>query len=179
MKRRTICLTAFAAMLCGLAASNQPAAACTGIRIEPKDGSVIVARTLEFAADLQSNVIVIPRATESVATAPGGKPGLRWKSKYGMAGANGFGLPAIVDGLNEKGLGIAIFYFPGYAKYQELKDEDAGKAVAPWELPAYLLGNCANVDEAVEAVRAVRGGVPAPSSSGIEAAPPGRSAGLP
>ena len=84
MKRRAICLTAFAATLCFLAASNQPAAACTGIRIKPKDGSVIVARTLEFAADLHSNIIVIPRATESVGTAPGDKPGLRWKSKYGM-----------------------------------------------------------------------------------------------
>ena len=93
MKRRAICLTAFAAMLCSLAASNQPATACTGIRIKPKDGSVIVARTLEFAADLHSNIIVIPRATESVGTAPGDNPGLRWKSKYGMVGANAFGLP--------------------------------------------------------------------------------------
>ena len=158
MKRRAICLTAFAAMLCCLAASNQPAVACTGIRIKPKDGSVIAARTLEFAADLQSNVIVIPRATESVGTAPGDKPGLRWKSKYGSVGANGFDLPAIVDGLNEKGLGIGIFYFPGYAKYQEVKEEDVGKAVAPWELPVYLLGNCANVEEAVQAVRNIRVG---------------------
>lgn len=147
MKRRTICLAVFAATLFSLAASNEPAVACTGIRIQPKDGSVIVARTLEFAADLRSNVVVIPRATESVGTAPGGKPGLRWKSKYGSVGANGFDLPAIVDGLNEKGLGIGIFYFPGYAKYQEVKEEDGGKALAPWELPVYLLGNCANVKE--------------------------------
>ena len=104
---------------------------------------------MEFAADLQSNVIVIPRATEFVGTAPGDKPGLRWKSKYGRAGANAFGVPVIVDGLNEKGLGVAIFYFPGYAKYQEVKEEDVGKTIAPWELPLYLLGNCANVEEAV------------------------------
>jgi choloylglycine hydrolase len=73
-------------------------------------------------------------------------------------GANGFNLPAIVDGLNEKGLAVAIFYFPGYAKYQEVKEEDAEKAIAPWELPVYLLGNCANVDEAVQAVRSIRVG---------------------
>ncbi len=158
MKRRTICLAVFAATLFSLAASNEPAVACTGIRIQPKDGSVIVARTLEFAADLRSNVVVIPRATESVGTAPGGKPGLRWKSKYGSVGANGFDLPAIVDGLNEKGLGIGIFYFPGYAKYQEVKEEDGGKALAPWELPVYLLGNCANVKEALQAVGSIRVG---------------------
>jgi choloylglycine hydrolase len=158
MKRRVICLTVLAAILCSLAVNNQPVAACTGIRIKPKDGSVIVARTLEFAANLQSNVIVIPRATESVGTVPGDKPGLRWKSKYGMAGANGFDMPAIVDGLNEKGLGIGIFYFPGYAKYQEVKEEDVDKTLAPWELPVYLLGNCANVKEAIEAARNVRVG---------------------
>ena len=70
-----------------------------------------------------------------------------------MVGANGFGVPVIVDGLNEKGLGIGIFYFPGYAKYQEVKEDDAGKAIAPWELPLYLLGTCANVQEAVHAVK--------------------------
>ncbi len=158
MKRRAICLAALAATLCFLTASHQPVVACTGIRVKPKDGSVIVARTLEFAADLHSNIIVIPRATESVGTAPGGKRGLRWKSKYGIAGANGFDMPAIVDGLNEKGLGIGIFYFPGYAQYQEVKEEDAGKTIAPWELPVYLLGNCANVEEAVQAVGSIRVG---------------------
>ena len=63
-----------------------------------------------------------------------------------------------MDGLNEKGLAVAIFYFPGYAKYQEVKEEDVGKAIAPWELPVYLLGSCANVEEAVQAVRDVRVG---------------------
>ncbi|MEN6458222.1 MAG: choloylglycine hydrolase family protein [Thermoguttaceae bacterium] len=158
MKRRAIVLTVFATILSSLAASNQPADACTGIRIKPKDGSVIAARTMEFAADLQSNVVVIPRAMESVGTAPGYKPGLRWKSKYGCAGANAFGASVIVDGLNEKGLAAAIFYFPGYAKYQEVKEADVGKAIAPWELPTYLLGTCSNVDEAVGAVRNIRVG---------------------
>jgi choloylglycine hydrolase len=146
---------------------NQAANACTGIRIKPKDGSVIVARTLEFAADLHSTVIVIPRGMETVGTAPGDKPGLRWKAKYAMCGANGFGLPAIVDGLNEKGLGIGIFYFPGYAKYQEIKAEDVGKTIAPWELPVFLLGNCANIKEAVRAVRSIRVGNAVQSDMGI------------
>ena len=63
-----------------------------------------------------------------------------------------------MDGLNEKGLSAAIFYFPGYAKYQEVKETDIAKTIAPWEVPTYLLGNCANVEEAVQAVRNVRVG---------------------
>jgi choloylglycine hydrolase len=61
----------------------------------------------------------------------------------------------VADGLNEKGLAVAIFYFPGYAQYQTVKAEDAGKSLAPWELPVYLLGTCANVKEAVAASRRV------------------------
>ena len=85
MKRRPFYLTVFAATLFFLAVSNPPAVACTGIRIKPKDGSVIAARTMEFAADLQSNVVVIPRATEFVGTAPGEKPGLRGSRNTGVS----------------------------------------------------------------------------------------------
>jgi choloylglycine hydrolase len=138
--------------------SIPPASACTGIRIKPKDGSVIFARTLEFADDIHSNIIVIPREKEFVGTAPGDKSGLRWKTKHGIVGANAFDTPAIIDGLNEKGLAVGLFYFPGYAKYQEVKQEDAEKALAPWELGVYLLGGCANVKEAVAAARGVRVG---------------------
>jgi choloylglycine hydrolase len=157
MSRLTSLTTVFTAW-CLFAASYSPTTACTGIRIKTTDGSVIAARTLEFAVDLGSNVIAIARGTESVGTGLDDKPGLRWASKYACLGANGFNLPAIVDGLNEKGLAAAIFYFPGYAKYQEIKDADADNTIAPWEVPVYLLGNCATVDEAVQAIRKVRVG---------------------
>jgi choloylglycine hydrolase len=129
--------------------------ACTGITIKPKDGSVIFARTLEFAVDIKSNIIIVPRGREYVGTAPGDKPGLRWKTKYGIVGANAFDLPVTVDGLNEKGLHVGLFYFPGFAKYQEIKAEDVGKALAPWELGLFLLGTCSDVTEAVAAAKDV------------------------
>jgi choloylglycine hydrolase len=156
MKPRSFATAAVIALLIG--SSISPASACTGIRIRPSDGSVIVARTLEFASDLQSNVLVMPRQKEFVGTAPGDKPGLHWKSKLGVVGANAFGMPVILDGLNEKGLAIGIFYFPGYAKYQEVKASDVDRAIAPWELPTYLLGTCATVKEAVAAAKGVRVG---------------------
>jgi choloylglycine hydrolase len=134
------------------------AVACTGIRIKPTDGSVIVGRTMEFATDLRSNIIVIPRDTELLGTAPGAKAGVRWRSKYAVVGANAFDYPVIVDGLNEKGLAVAIFYFPGYAMYQEVKEEDVAKALAPWELASYLLSTCSDTKEAIAAARGVRVG---------------------
>jgi choloylglycine hydrolase len=152
-------LLGLAIVITTLAGFNIPSASgCTGIRIEPKDGSVIFARTLEFADDIHSNIIVIPRGTDYVGTAPGERTGLRWKSKYATVGANAFDMPAIIDGHNEKGLAVGLFYFPGYAKYQEVKEAAVKSALAPWELGVYLLGNCANVNEAVDAARGVRVG---------------------
>ncbi|MSR58697.1 MAG: choloylglycine hydrolase family protein [Planctomycetaceae bacterium] len=138
-----------------VAAGPAAALACTGITIRPKDGASIFARTLEVAVDIESNVIILPRGKESIGTAPGDKPGLRWKTKYGIVGANAFDLPVTVDGLNEKGLQIGLFYFPGFARYHEVKAESVGKALAPWELGAFLLGTCSDVKEAVAAARGV------------------------
>src|SRR5271165_4161720 len=123
------------ATILGIVAVGQSTAhACTGITIKPKDGSIIFARTLEFGMDLKSNILIVPRGKEFVGTAPGDKPGIHWKTKYGMVGMNAFDLPVIVDGLNEKGLHVGLFYFPGFAKYQEVKTGNFGKALAPWEL---------------------------------------------
>jgi choloylglycine hydrolase len=143
------------AVLAAVVAASVPAAACTGIRIKAKDGSVVYARTLEFAANLQSNVIVVPRNMAMTGTAPGGKTGIRWKSKYGVAGANAFNMLQITDGLNEKGLGIGIFYMPNYAQYQTVDAKNVERSLAPWELPLYLLSNCTTVQEAVAAARSV------------------------
>ena len=56
------------------------ASACTGITVKPQDGSIIFARTLEFAADLESNVIVVPRGMAFTGQTPNGEPGLPWKT---------------------------------------------------------------------------------------------------
>jgi choloylglycine hydrolase len=132
--------------------------ACTGITIKPKDGAIIYARTLEFAMDLHSNIIVVPRGKEYVGTGPDEKPGLHWKTLYGVVGTNAFDLPVTIDGLNEKGLSVGLFYFPSFAKYQEIKTEDVSRALAPWELGVFLLSTCSDVKEAVIAAQNVRVG---------------------
>jgi choloylglycine hydrolase len=141
-------------LMLGIPAAN----ACTGIRIKPKDGSVIFARTLEFAADMHSDIIVIPRNKQFVGTAPQDRAGLHWTTKYATVGTNAFGMPVVLDALNEKGLAVGLFYFPDYAQYQEIGPQDVAKSLAPWELGAFLLGTCADVQEAVEAVKQVRVG---------------------
>jgi choloylglycine hydrolase len=159
--------SAILAIVALTAVGPSAAPACTGITIKPKDGSIIFARTLEFGMDLQSNIIIVPRGKEFVGTAPGNTAGLRWKSKYGIVGTNAFDMPVTIDGLNEKGLSVGLFYFPGFAKYQELRSEDFRNALAPWELGVFLLGTCSDVREAVAAAKSVRVGEVVQKDMGI------------
>ena len=136
----------FAAVLVTAALTAQTAAACTGIRLTAKDGAVVVGRTLEFGVDLQSQVAVYPKGTAFTGTTPSGK-GISYKSRYGVVGANGLGLTTIIDGLNDQGLYVGTFFFPGYADWAQPTAENASKAMAGYEYGLWLLANFSSVAE--------------------------------
>ena len=140
--RKTIIV---AAAFCSLLAPTVQA--CTGIRLIAEDGTVVHARTMEFAIDIHSDVIMVPRGYARVGTTPDGKEGLKWKAKYASIGANGVGLPVLFDGLNEKGLAAGTFYFPTSAGYMPYTAADAGKTIAQWEVGSWILENFASVEE--------------------------------
>jgi choloylglycine hydrolase len=136
-----------ATLIAALTVATAPAHACTGISLKAQDSASIRGRTLEFGFPLKSNVIVIPAGYETSGTLPDGGKGLTYKTRYGIVGANGLGLPVIIDGVNDQGLSIGLFYFPDYAKYAEATPENASKAIAPVEFGLWVLGNFATVDE--------------------------------
>ncbi len=139
-----------AAVLAGtllVAVMAQRSEACTGIRLIAGDGSVVHARTLEFAIDIESAVTMIPRGYVRTGTTPDGKQGMRWNAKYASVGMNGLNMPVLFDGFNEKGLAAALFYFPTSAGYMPYTPDDAGRTIAPWELGSWILENFATVDE--------------------------------
>jgi choloylglycine hydrolase len=135
------------AALAGTVAFAPVAQACTGIQLTARDGGVVAARTLEFGIDLQSNVLVIPAGTALTGTLPDGSAGVRYTTKYGMVGANGADKTVIVDGINEQGLYVGLFYFPTTASYPDATAENAARGMAPWEYGTWLLGNFATIDE--------------------------------
>lgn len=150
MTRHTLPRTAVSALgACAilLGSLGHTAQACTGIRLSAADGSVIHARTLEFAIDIQSDVIVVPRGFSRTGNTPDDKDGLKWTAKYASVGANALGLPIIIDGLNEAGLAAGLFYFPTSAEYMPYTSADAGRSIAPWQLGSWLLDNFATVEE--------------------------------
>jgi len=130
------------------AMSFAPAAqACTGIRLIAKDGGVVAARTLEFGMDLHSDVLVVPAGTALTGTLPDGGKGISYTTKYGFLGANAEGMDVILDGLNDHGLYVGLFYFPDYASYPDATKDNAAHAMAPYEYANWLLGNFATIDE--------------------------------
>lgn len=128
--------------------------ACTAFQLESKDGAQIYFRSMEFGFPFNSKALVVPRGTDYVGSAPGGKPGMKWTTKYGVVGLNVNIAPNIVaDGLNEKGLALGMLYLPGFAEYLAPDESKAASSIGSWEVGVYILSTCASVDEAVAALR--------------------------
>ncbi len=140
-------------LICGLSALwIQPSArACTGIMLRNADGTIVHGRTLEFGIAVEVTQAIVPRGHEFVGNAPGG-PGMKYKAKYGCVGSYTFKDLAISDGINEKGLAVGAFYFPTFAKYAEITDQNRAKALSPVDFPNWILVQFATVAEVRGAV---------------------------
>lgn len=138
-----------ALMVFGASVSNLEG--CTGIQLKQKDGSFVQARTLEFGIDLQIEVVVVPRGYAFKGTTTAG-PGIEYKAKYGAVGAICFNNPALMDGINEKGMTVGTFYFPGFAGYTTTTAENQAKSLSPLEFPNWVLTQFETVDEVKAAI---------------------------
>ena len=119
---------------------------CTGVRLISKDGSCVTGRTVEFGLRLEGSCAVIPRDHAFEGTTSQGK-GLSYRSQYQAVGLIAFQDPSILDGVNEKGLAVGTFYFPGYASYAEISPQNQAKALSPLQFPNWLLTQFATVEE--------------------------------
>ncbi len=128
--------------------------ACTGILLRAKDSSVVTGRTVEFGTAIEASVAVIPRNFEFVGDTPRGK-GKKYTSKYATVGIYCFKAKKVMDGINEKGLVAAAFYFPGYADYAHITSDNQSKALSPVEFPNWILTQFATIEEVKAALPSV------------------------
>jgi choloylglycine hydrolase len=143
-----------AAAICAGLIAVTPVWACTDVRLMAADGTAFSVRTMEFALDLKSDAVVVPRGKKLTSTAPKGD-GHGWTSKFGFVGMNVFGENFFTDGLNEKGLGIGALYLPGETEYQTVQPGQEGKALANTDFVQWVLGGFADVDEVRAALKDV------------------------
>lgn len=128
--------------------------ACTGIKLISKDNSIVHGRTLEFGIQIDLSLVVVPRGYEFTGTTPQGS-GLKYKTKYASLGAIAFNNVAIMDGINEKGLAVGTFYFPGFADYVVTTVENQFKSLSPVEFSNWIITQFATVDEVKKALSEV------------------------
>ena len=123
--------------------------ACTGISLKSEDGSVIVARTVEWAlSDAQHNRIAIfPRNIAFKGMTPEGVNGKRWKGRYGFVSMTAYDQPYGPDGMNEKGLYVGMYYLPGYASYKNYNTKQAASSVSVGDFMQWMLSSFQTVDE--------------------------------
>ena len=125
--------------------------ACTGIQVTAEDGAVVNGRTVEFGVLIDTSAAVVPRGYEFTGTTTKGD-GKKWKSKYASVGMIIADNEVIVDGMNEKGLSCANFYFPGYAKYSVTTKDNQSISMSSSDIVQWILSMFDNVDDVRKAL---------------------------
>jgi choloylglycine hydrolase len=159
-----------ATLIAAFIIATTPIYACTGISLKAADGTAIRGRTMEFGVPMDSNVIVIPKGMAMAGTLPDGSKGIGYTTKYAMVGANGAGLPIVVDGINDQGLSFGAFYFPGFVGYATATADNSARAIAPIEFGNWVLGSFATVDEVKAGLNGIA--IVPTKAPGLNIAPP-------
>ena len=127
---------------------------CTDFLIN-QNGNVMNGRSMEFAEDMHSQLMIKARGEKNASTAPGNKPGMTWTNRYGYVALNAFQMDIVTDGLNEEGLSIGDLWLPG-SRYQDVSNSPTNQILLLNDFPAWILGNFKNVDEVKVGVQSVK-----------------------
>ncbi len=128
------------------------AQACTDFKITADDGTVMIARSMEFALDLKSNIRSSTRDRAFTTTAPDGQAAMSWRSKFGYIFADALNMDTVTDGMNEKGLSFEYLYLPGETQYQTVAASDDKNSLPYINFGDWVLGNFQTVDEVRKAL---------------------------
>lgn len=129
-------------------ASAIDAGACTGISLVAKDGSKVVARTVEWAATpMQCGYVVAPRGHAHRSYTPSGDNGLKYNSVYGYVGIYTEYEPFVVEGINETGLSAGLFFFPQYGEYAPYDSANNDKTLCDMQFVSWVLSQFSTIDE--------------------------------
>ena len=134
---------------------------CTSLTFH--SSHMFLARTMDYAYDLKSEPIAIPRNYRIPCMAQD-----YVETKYGFMGTGGehTGLE-VSDGVNERGLAIAQLYYPNEAVYADAPEPGMTNR-SPHECIMWVLGTLTSVSELREAIGRVNVvGLPVPNISRV------------
>ena len=154
MKQQLIKQVVAASVSAALALAPLASDACTSMVLAGTDGGRVYGRTMEFGIPLKSAILKTPRgyAFQGIGIDGVSGSGKSWSTKYATVGANAFGLPIYVDGMNEAGLAGGLLNAPNTAQYQSPNQVQSANSIASQQLLLYVLTNFATVDEVSDAL---------------------------
>ena len=131
--------------------------ACTSMIFKAEDGTRIYARTMEWgASDLKSEMMLAPRSMAFSSALDDGKTGASMEEPIWFRRRQRR-RPRLCDRRHERSrLTVGALFFPGFAKYQEMKADELAVTVSNVDLVNYILGNFKTVDEVREAMPTIR-----------------------
>lgn len=145
------CIVQVGMIAATIALSFDIAAACTDFCLSNSSGYRISARTMDMESGQAGykswSLVVYPRNHKYQSKAPQDRPGLQWTSRHGFVGVTSTdndGVASPHDGLNEKGLGVAMNWLNG-TQFGQPTSGDSALHVN--DLALWILGNFATCDE--------------------------------
>jgi penicillin V acylase-like amidase (Ntn superfamily) len=144
---RALCALLISSSLTALPLQN--AFACTRAVYLGPDNTVITVRSMDWGANIGSNLWAFPRGMKRDGAA--GPNSMQWTSKYGSVMTSAFDA-ATADGINEKGF-VANLLYLAESQYPSAASAGAAKAMSISVWAQYVLDNFATVAEAVDALR--------------------------
>jgi choloylglycine hydrolase len=131
---------------------------CTGISLQSADGGVVAARTVEWALSdaHHDRVGVFGRGRRSIAQTPTGLDGKRWTGRYGFVSLTAYGQPYGPDGMNETGLYVGVYYFPGCYSPALFDPAERARTASVGDFMQWMLSSFASVGEVREHLDEIR-----------------------
>ncbi len=130
--------------------------ACTGISLAAKDGSRVVARTVEWSESaMQCGYVVSPRGHFHQSLTPTGENGMKYKSVYGYVGIYTEYAPFIVEGMNESGLSAGLFFFPQYGSYMKYDAKHNDRTLCDMQFVSWVLSQFSSIDQLQSAINEI------------------------
>ncbi len=138
---------------CVLFGALMEADACTGIKLDAKDGSRVMARTVEWAESaMECGYVVAPRGHMHQSLTPKGENGMKYKSLYGYVGIYTAYAPFIVEGVNEAGLSAGLFFFPQYGQYETYDEDHNDKTLCDMQFVSWVLSQFSTIEQVKQAM---------------------------
>jgi penicillin V acylase-like amidase (Ntn superfamily) len=147
MRKSLSVLGLIAAAACTSTTANR-AGACTRAVYFGKDGQTVTGRSMDWFAEMHSNLYLFPRGMER---SSGTKTPFTWTSKHGSVITSVFEA-GTADGMNEAGL-VANMNYLAESAYPPAVPEDKRPTVSIAAWTQWILDSFGTVSEAVEGMR--------------------------